>query len=373
VLTRHHLHHPDGRTFWIYGEQAGTLDGQPADTGHDPSRLHRRFDRLTGTWVLVSPARNTRPGGRVGGASSTSCPLCPGGPELPWPYEAAVFDNRFPSLSPLAPAVDGHLVSGSAGRCQVVVYTPEHDGSAATLTPAQLARVVAVWRDATSALWRDGHSYVMAFENRGTAVGATLPHPHGQLYAFGHLPPTVCQKLAAVHDHRAREGSCLGCVLAAEDDASGRVVVANDSFVVAVPFAARWPYEVHIRARRHGLGRLGDLTPDEALDLAKVVHDLVRRYDGVFGFELPYMMCVQEAPAARDRQAALADWHLHVELLPPHRSAHKLKVRASVETALGVFINDTLPEDTAARLAAVAVEPASWEGVIVPTIVEGRR
>ncbi len=372
VLPRHDLVHPDGRSFAVYGEFPGTLEGQPARTGHDVSGLHRRFDRLTGTWVLVSPARNTRPGGQVTGPQEAACPLCPGGPELPWPYELAVFDNRFPSLSPLAPPVTGPLVAPSVGRCQVVVYTPEHDGSLATLTPQQLTSVVAVWRDRTAALWADGHISVMVFENRGAAIGATLSHPHGQLYAFGHLPPVTAAKIAAHDAHRRDHRACLGCTLVAEDDGGDRVVVANPSFVVAVPFAARWPFEVHVRARRHGLGRLADLTDTEVVHLAQAVHDLVGRYDGLFGFELPLMMCVQEAPPP-ETGAALGDWHLHVEFLPPHRSADRLKVRASVETALGVFINDTSPEEGAARLAAVPGRPLSWHGVAVPSIVAGRR
>lgn len=372
VLHRHDLVHPDGRSFFVYGELAGTLDGQPADTGHDVSGLHRRFDRLTGTWVLVSPARNTRPGGRVSGPGEAVCPLCPGGPELPWPFELAVFDNRFPSLSPLAPPVTGPLVAPSVGRCQVVVYTPEHEGSVATLTPQQLTAVVAVWRDRTAALWADGHTSVMVFENRGAAIGATLTHPHGQLYAFGHLPPVTATKVTAHDAHRRDHGRCLGCTLVAEDAGGERVVLDNPSFVVAVPFAARWPFEVHVRARRHGLGRLADLTDDEVVHLAQAIHELVLRYDGLFGFELPLMMCVQEAPPAQVGPG-VADWHLHVEFLPPHRSAERLKVRASVETALGVFINDTSPEQNATRLAGVAVYRPSWHGVAVPSVVAVRR
>ena len=407
VLTRHDLTHPDGRAFHVYGELSGDLTGQTAATGHDVARLHRRFDRLTGTWVRVSPSRNSRPGGLAAGqppgeASPPTCPLCPGGPELPWPYEIAVFDNRFPSLSVNAPSAkdvraldaravdlpstdvtigrDCSLLGSSTGRCQVVVYTGAHEGSLAALTPQQLTRVIAVWRDRSTALWAEGHAYVMAFENRGAAVGATLAHPHGQLYAFDHDPPVTITKATAHANHRATHGSCLGCTLAAEDDRSRRALFANDSFVVAVPFAARWPYEVHIRSRRHGLGRLGDLTDAEAVDLARAITETVDRLDALFGFELPFLLCVQEAPPSTQGSACgLDDWHLHVEFLPPHRSAERLKIRASVETALGIFINDTVPEDSAAALrgdmatdatsTSRANNEGSWAGIVVPTIV----
>ena len=367
------LVHPDGRTFHIYGESHGTLAAQPPDTGYDVRALHRRFDRLTGAWVLVSPARNSRPGGLVHTTGTPDCPLCPGGPELPWPYDVAVFDNRFPSLSVDAPSVRGALQASSIGRCQVVVYTPEHYGSLASLSPQQLVRVMTVWRDRSAALWSEGHRCVMAFENRGEAVGATLAHPHGQFYAFGHVPPFTAAKVVAHHAHRHPHDECLGCALNDDDVDSERVVATNASFVVAVPFAARWPYEVHIRAKRHGLGRLSELTDAEVRDLAAAVHSTVTRLDGLFGFEMPLMLAVQEAPAREpgDPPGGEPDWHLHVEVIPPHRSAERLKVRASVETALGQFINDTLPEQSAAQLRAVRADPADWGEARVPRIRVG--
>jgi len=133
------------------------------------------------------------------------------------------------------------------------------------------------------------------------------------------------------------------------DGRSERVVSANESFVVAVPFAARWPFEVAVRARRHGLGRLADLSPLEHRDLALALRDVVRRYDALFDFPLPYMMVAQEAPADEP------DWHLAFELYPLHRTPEVTKIRASVETGLGLYLNDVAPEDAARRLAALTV------------------
>ncbi|MGI9052677.1 MAG: galactose-1-phosphate uridylyltransferase [Ilumatobacteraceae bacterium] len=366
TLARHDLRHPDGRDFHVYGTRSGDLSGQPLAL--DIGDIHLRHDALTDTWVVVSPSRNTRPGGEVTARrDDTGCPLCPGGVELPFAYEAAVFDNRFPALSPLAPAAREPGAERALGRCQVVVYTSEHAGSLATLAPARIATVVALWRDQCTARWADGYRYVMAFENHGPEVGATLAHPHGQLYALSFLPPVIVAKVAAHEAHRRAVGRCLGCDLADGHEGTGgadeRTIVDNDSFAVVVPFAARWPFEVHVRARRHGCRRLADLTDVEALDLVRAVRDVTARYDGVFGRDLPYLLCVQEAPEGAD------DWHLHVELLPPHRDADRLKVRASVETALGVFLNDTRPEQSAARLRAVTVPPVSWEGVTVRHVV----
>jgi UDPglucose--hexose-1-phosphate uridylyltransferase len=378
VLARHEVIHPDGRQFLLYGDvddaTLAALAAQPADSGFDPSLLHRRYDRLTDAWVLVSPARNVRPSTTTTGEGGPPCPLCPGGPELPGPFGLAVFENRYPSMSPLAPAPrtasrDGDLVRSSRGRCLVVVYTAEHIEHLAELSLQQFADVVAVWRERTTALWSEDHDYVMAFENHGSDVGATLPHLHGQLYAYGHLPPVIATKLASHDHHRRAHGDCLGCRLIAEDVDSERVIHANEHFVAAVPFASRWPLEVHVRARHHGTGRLGDLDDDAALDLVRALSDVVRRYDHLWGFPLPYMMCVQEAPPSRCG-AGGDDWHLHVELLPPHRNPHRLKVRASIETALGSFINDTLPERVAVDLRAVAVDDLDWSGVAVPAVGE---
>lgn len=375
-LVRHDLRHPDGRAFHVYGEPVGGFPPQAALDRSDGARLQRRYDRLTGAWVLISPARNHRPGGDLAASGppvdgpGVPCHLCPGGVELPWPYELAVFDNRFPSLSPDAPSAVHGLVAGSTGRCQVVVFTPDHELRSLTeLPPGQLVALLAVLRERTAALWEEGHVHVMAFENHGGEVGATLRHLHGQIYAFGHVPPTVATKLARLGHHRRQEGSCLGCTLVAEDRASERVVVANASFTVAVPFAPRWPLEVHLRAVDHGCRRLADLSDAQVVDLAHALRDVVGRYDRLYRFDLPYLLCVHEAPAPT--AGPTEDWHLHVELLPPHRSARRLKVRASVETALGVFINDTQPEEVAARLRAEAPPPGAWPGAEVPVIRGG--
>lgn len=375
ALQRHTLQHADGRKLYVYGDLKGVLP----DEGTPPApaagvALHQRCDLLTGEWVAISPARNRRPqtGADVPAAPTPAvdCPLCPGGAEVPFAYRAAVFENRFPSFTSTPPAPPaGDLVTASLGRCEVVLYTDGHDGSLATLSPEQVATVVAVWCDRSAQLWSDPrNAFVLIFENRGEAVGATLSHPHGQIYAFDRIPPYTRGKLGVLADHRDRHRDCLTCNVVGRDDAAPeRAVAVNDTFTVSVPFAARWPYEVHVRARRHGARRLCDLHPHEQLDLAAALQEVVLRYDALFGFELPYMLVAQEAPADRDGHP-WDDWHLAFEFLPPHRSPTKLKVRASVETSAGLFINDTLPETSAAALKATAVTTNSWDGVTVPAI-----
>ena len=239
------------------------------------------------------------------------------------------------------------------GRCEVVLYSDRHDASFGSLSPTELGRVLAVWIDRARELWSDpAHAYVCVFENRGAEAGATIAHPHGQIYSLDHVPPFTEAKVAAHRRHRERIGGCLSCEATTSDSRSGRVVSANESFVVAVPFAARWPFEVAVRARRHGLGRLADLAPVEQRDLALALRDVVRRYDALFDFPLPYLMVAQEAPEDE------SDWHFAFELYPLHR-APVGEVRASVETGLGLFLNDVAPEDAARRLAALDVPAES--------------
>ncbi len=363
TLSRHELCHADGRRLLVYGALGGGLDdGPPTD---EPQAIHKRLDVFTGDWVGIAPARNTRPLDSAAEAAER-CPFCPGGTEVPFPYEAAVFDNRFPSFRqapPAPPALDGPT-GPALGRCEVVLYTGRHETSFGRLSATELARVLAVWTDRARELWSDpAHAYVCVFENRGSEVGATIAHPHGQIYALDHVPPIIAAKAAAHRRHLERTASCLSCDATQVDARSDRVVSANDSFVVAVPFAARWPFEVAVRARRHGLGRLADLGLVEQRDLAVALRDVVLRYDALFDFPLPYMMVAQEAPADEP------DWHLAFELYPLHRAPGTTKIRASVETGLGLFLNDVAPEDAAHRLAALAVpvEPIELDTLFTVT------
>ena len=165
-LKCHEFVAADNRRLYVYGDLRGRPD--PTRVGSEPVALHKRFDLLTATWIAVSPSRNVRPHSRVAvetDGERAICPLCPGGPELPFSYDAAVFDNRFPALvSDSPPVPDDRRVGPAQGHCEVVLYTEQHERSLATLTPMELARVVAVWRDRSGYLWADPRNcFVMAF------------------------------------------------------------------------------------------------------------------------------------------------------------------------------------------------------------------
>ncbi len=325
----------------------------------------RRLDPLTGEWRMFASHRQDR----TFLPPDEHCPLCPtrpGGPptEIPLPsFDVVVFENRFPALvrEPPAPAVatsELYPVAPSAGANEVVVYSDDHTFGIAQMDADRVARLVAVWADRYAELGaREEVAYVFIFENRGVAVGVTLHHPHGQIYAYPEIPPRPRLELEAARAHLAEHGTCVMCDVVGRERADGvRVVASNGSFLAFVPFAARYPYEVHIVSRRHAASLL-DLSDPERLAFAELLQRVAAGYDRLFGFPLPYVMSMHQAPTDDGQHQAIS--HLHVELTPPHRSADRLKYLAGSELGAGAFINDTAPEDTAVRLrAAMSAVPA---------------
>jgi UDPglucose--hexose-1-phosphate uridylyltransferase len=291
------------------------------------------------------------------------CPLCPttpGGFETEIEradFEIAVFENRFPSfhLDPPEPAIKGSPlfpVSAAAGVCEVVVYTPQHHGCLADLSTAQMRLLVRVWRDRYTELSaRPEIKYVFIFENRGSEVGVTLHHPHGQIYAFTYLPPVPERELqsAAAYREENKEG-CLFCaVVTGEKQDERRVVLRNDSFLAFVPFAARYPYEMHLYSLEHRPS-LADLNDREIDDLAAILQSLVRCYDNLFGKPFPYIMVMHQEPAKERR-----DWVICTSNFTRRCAIRsRLKYLAGCEQGAGTYINDSLPEEKAAELRKAA-------------------
>jgi UDPglucose--hexose-1-phosphate uridylyltransferase len=272
-----------------------------------------------------------------------------------------VFENRFPSLvrEPPEPDVAGsslYPVAPAVGATEVVVYSDDHHLGLAAMDVRRMAGIVDVWADRYAELGRrDDVAYVFVFENRGVAVGVTLHHPHGQIYAYPEIPPRPRRELDVATAHIEDFGTCVYCDVVARERADGvRVVAQNRSFLAFVPFAARFPYEVHVASLRHAASLL-DLTDPERLALADVLQRVIRAYDGLFGFPLPYVMSMHQAPTDDGEHQHVS--HLHLEFTPLHRTAQKLKYLAGSELGAGAFINDTAPEDVATRLRAVSMGP----------------
>lgn len=316
----------------------------------------RRRDPVTGQWRMFASHRQDR----TFLPSEQLCPLCPTvdgdrPTEIPRPsFEVAVFDNRFPALTahPPPPAMAGsdlYPVAPALGANEVVVYSDQHQPTAAELGPARMEKVIAVWAERYGELGRrDEIAYVFIFENRGEAIGVTLHHPHGQIYAYPEIPPLPATELAAATAYLEATGRCVLCDVVARERSDGvRLVAQNGSFVAFVPFAARFPYEVHVASRRHATS-VTDLTDPERRLLAELLVTVRRGLDGLFGFPLPLVMSVHQAPT--DDAGWLPVSHLHIEFTPVHRNATKLKYLAGSELGGGAFINDAAPETTAAAI-----------------------
>ena len=325
----------------------------------------RRYDPITGEWRMFAGHRQDR----TFLPPDEFCPLCPtreGHPttEIPFPaFDVVAFENRFPSLvrQPPDPSVAGsplYPVAASAGANEVVVYSDDHHLGLAEMEVERIAKVVDVWADRYDELGqRDDVAYVFIFENRGVAVGVTLHHPHGQIYAYPEIPPRVRRELDVATTHIEDYGTCVYCDVVARERADGvRVVAHNRSFMAFVPFAARFPYEIHVTSLRHAASLL-DLTGPERLSLAEVLREVLRGYDRLFGFPLPYVMSMHQPPTDDAEHQHIS--HFHIEFTPLHRTADKLKYLAGSELGAGAFINDTAPEQTAARLRAAVGGEAS--------------
>jgi UDPglucose--hexose-1-phosphate uridylyltransferase len=337
-------------------------DDAPARTPVDSRDLEprgdapmMRHDPLLDEWVSVAAHRM----GRTFLPAADDCPLCPSREgrltEIPSDdYDVVVFENRFPSF--VGPSVDGgtHGIftqHAASGRCEVVCFTADHEGSFAELDEGRARLVIEAWADRTSELsTTPGVEQVFVFENRGEAIGVTMRHPHGQIYAYPYVPPTTRAQLDSAARHLAATGRDLyDEVVAAELREGVRVVLETESWVAFVPFAARWPVEVHLYPRRR-VPDLAALDDAERDDLAGAYLDLLRRADAFFGIPLPYIAAWHQAPVLDRRELGA----LHLELFSVQRSADRLKFLAGSESAMGAFVNDREPEAIAARLREVA-------------------
>jgi UDPglucose--hexose-1-phosphate uridylyltransferase len=315
-----------------------------------------RWDPTLGEWVTYATHRQDR----TFLPPAEYCPLCPTEPggfptEVPREsYDIVVFENRFPSYTPGATEPDepGAALTPTApglGVTEVVLYSDDHDATLASMSERRICNLIEVWADRYEELGaREEVEYVFIFENKGEAIGVTLHHPHGQIYGYPFVPPRPKKELEAARVHRDEHGSCLHCdLLAAEHADARRILHKGEHFTAFVPFYAHYPYEAHVYARRC-VPSIAVLDEQERRDLAHTLKRLLMGYDSLFGFSLPYVMVMHQAPTDGGEYGNVA--HLHVEFYPPNRTAEKLKYLAGSEVGAGAFIVDALPEETAATL-----------------------
>ena len=359
------IYFDDSEPYLSGARSRDVVDERPLDGGR-PVAGTMRLDALTGDWVSIADHRQNRtflpPAGE--------CPLCPtGGGTMPSEipareYDVVVFENRFPSFASEATEVEASMGSANPllahapalGRCEVVCFTSDHGASFSSLSPSRTRTVVEVWVDRARELSAiDGVEHVFLFENRGKEIGVTLHHPHGQIYAYPFLPARTQTLLARATDHHRLTGRLLGAdLLAAELEAGSRVVIRGTHWTAYVPYAARWPVEVHLVPNRDvpDLVALDDAERDE---LAEVYLDLLRRLDryyqgpGGATIAMPYIAGWQQAPVRQGREVS----RLHLQVMSILRAPGRLKYLAGSESGVGAWINDVSPEAVAARLREV--------------------
>lgn len=284
--------------------------------------MELRIDPLTGVQVQVTGSRQTRPN-----RPTTDCPFCVGGTEAPDPYVVKAFTNRWPSFPD--------------DRCEVVLYAPDHDARLPHLPADHVRRVVDLWAERTAALGaRDDLAYVLVFENNGAEVGATIPHPHGQIYSYPDVPALPATELA-----RLAAGHRL-----LEDDRPELIVIERDGWRVWVPSAPIYPYGMRV-APLEPKPDLPSLTSDERDAFGSVFTEALRRLEHVFDPPMPYVFWIHQRPF--DGGGWTQAW-MHVEIAGPHRAPGVMRYVAGAELGSGAYLNPVPPEDAAANLRAAA-------------------
>jgi UDPglucose--hexose-1-phosphate uridylyltransferase len=350
----------DGRELIYFDDADTTLpaerkpDARPLDPR--PETATMRQDALTGDWVSIAASRQNRaflPPAELD-------PLAPASEtnpsEIPDQYDVAVFENRSPSFGPLlapdapnAPHDLADLTSiglgrtrTSVGRCEVVCFSPETSGSFANLTESRARTVVEAWAQRTEALSAlPGIQQVFPFENRGEAIGVTLHHPHGQIYAYPYITPRTTTLLRSIDSY----GPTLFADILESERTGPRVVLAAEHFTAFVPFAARWPVEVHLLPHRH-VPDFAALTDEERDELAVVYRRILRGLDALYDDPTPYIAAWHQAPVAVGRDTV----RLNLQITSPRRAETKLKFLAGSEAAMGAWIGDLVPETQAEKI-----------------------
>jgi UDPglucose--hexose-1-phosphate uridylyltransferase len=327
---------------------------------------HRRFNPLLREWVLVSPHRTQRPWlGRVDETIppnrpeyDPACYLCPeneraNGAHNPKYTSTFVFENDYAALFANPPRVETNVDSlliaeSEAGICRVVCFSPRHDLTISVMTPLEVRKVVNTWSEQFLELEKiPWVRHIQIFENRGSLMGASNPHPHCQIWANASIPNIPARELSSLNEYAAEKKSCLLCdYLRLEFSKEERVVCENDGFAVVVPYWAVWPFETLLLSKRH-VAAIDEFSVNESDLLADILRQITTRYDNLFETSFPYSMGFHQRPSDRRSHP---EWHFHGHYYPPLlRSATVQKFMVGYEL-LASPQRDITPEAAAARL-----------------------
>ena len=354
---------PDGRWLTLYGRHPVVV----ASGVRTPSvrklvaNPHLRWHPLRGEWVAYAAYRQDR----THLPPAEHNPLLPSSnetepTELPeGQYDIAVFDNLFPTLIQTAsdPPTLAIPTAPARGHCEVVVFTQDPSASLSKLELTHLELLIEVWADRTERLGGSANvQYVLPFENRGVAVGVTLHHPHGQIYAYPFVPPVAARVNEQERTFYERQGQALlETLIDSEIQQGTRIIYCGEHAVSFVPPWARYPYEVWVAPRR-AAAFLHEITAAQRSDLGLALKMSLLKLDGLWGTPMPYVMAWFQAPTdgARHPEA-----HVHAEFYPAHRTRNKIKFLAGTEVAAGMFASDSMPEDCARELRQVTVHESA--------------
>lgn len=309
-----------------------------------------RWHPLIKDWVMIASHRQARPQ-----MPKDWCPFCPGSGKVPEHYDVYEYDNDFPALSQNPPEPDNvatnfFKVLPAYGKCEVILYSPEHTVTLPELPTAHIAKLVNLWCQRFEVISADPKiKYVFIFENRGEVVGVTMPHPHGQIYGYSVLPKKIQLELDSSKEYFQKSGNCLFCdMLKNEISAEERIIFSNEHFTVFLPFFTEYPYGVYIMSNRH-CNNITEFSKEERYALAETLRQTTGMLDALFGYKFPYMMCMHNAPV-NIKEPVADSYHFHIEFFPPMRSADKQKFNASSETGVWAHCNPTKPEVSAEEL-----------------------
>lgn len=355
-VTKRSARLADGRELFYFDDADTELPSHRATDQRTldprPATAEMRLDPLTGEWVSVAAARQNR----VVMPPAELDPLAPQTPanpsEIPAAYDVAVFENRSPSFGPGLgePDLDGlglGRTAASVGRCEVVCFSPASHGSFGSLSRSRARTVIEAWADRTAALSAlPGVAQVFPFENRGAEIGVTLPHPHGQIYAYPYITPRTQRLISSIERYGAgRHGIGLPGDVLAFERAGERVVLTGEHWTAFVPFAARWPVEAHLMPHQH-VPDFAATSPEQRDELAVLYLRLLRGVDALYGTPTPYIAAWHQAPVHSHRD----DIRLTLQLTSPRRGEDRLKYLAGSEAAMGAWVADIPPETQAERL-----------------------
>ncbi len=308
-----------------------------------------RWHPLIQDWVMIASHRQNRPQ-----MPKDWCPFCPGSGKVPDTYDVYKYDNDFPALSQNPPQPDDVATElfktrPAYGKCEVILYSPNHTITLPELPVEHIEKLVNLWTERFIEISKDEKiKYVFIFENRGAVVGVTMPHPHGQIYGYSNIPKKIELELASSKEHFEKTGHCLICDMLKEElDFGKRVIIENDDFAAVLPFFTEYPYGMYIISKNHKQN-LAEMTEQEKHNLACILKETTGTFDALFDYPFPYMMCMHQNPVNSEDTSDY--YHFHIEFFPPMRSADKQKFNASSETGVWAHCNPTAPEEKAEEL-----------------------